>query len=115
LPLATIVTVLSSGNPKGRSSATRFAWYGSNGVAGHTLTIAQYVAACIKASGTQHSAGAVTTLAMADLAWDFNHGFIGLCAPGAANAFVRGVVPAVAAVQPATQLALPAPNAVHAA
>lgn len=115
LPVDTIITVLATVNPKGRNSATRFNLYGANGQAGHTLTIAQYIAAQTKHFGVTKSAGAVTTLALADIAWDFNHGFIGLCAPGAANAFVRGVVPAVAAVQPATQLQLPAPTAQQAA
>ena len=62
-----VITLLVSNNPKRRGSATRFAKY----VTG--MTVEAYIAA-VGSKG----------LALADIAWDINHGFITVAAPVAA-------------------------------
>jgi hypothetical protein len=61
IPATAVITVLVTGNPKRKAPALRFAKY-------HTGMLASQYAAAIGNN----------TLAMLDLAWDFNHGYIGL-------------------------------------
>lgn len=67
IPDGAVITVLVTGNPKRKAPAARFAKYKTG------MTADQYA----KAVGN-------ATLAKLDLAWDYNHGFIGLSALEAA-------------------------------
>ena len=63
---STVITLLVANNPKTRKAGLRFSYYKTG------QTVAQYSAA-ILAAGLNTQKGIYQ-----DLAWDFNHGFIGL-------------------------------------
>ena len=67
-----VITSLVAGNPKSRNAATRYALYGFNMEKGATTTIKSYVTKVGKIS----RAGFSETIAIADIAWDINHGSI---------------------------------------
>ena len=72
LPPDSIITSLVAGNPKSRNAATRYALYGFNMEKGATTTVKAYMTKVGKIS----RAGFSETVAIADIAWDINHGFI---------------------------------------
>ena len=72
LPDTAVVTSLRSDNPKKRMSLERFERYGFKGLKGATTTIGAYRAAVAKMNKT----GCTDAVAIADIAWDINHGFI---------------------------------------
>ena len=69
----TVITSLVPGNPKRRSAADRYELYGFHGKENVSVTIGEF----LKSLGQRHNA----TLAIADIAWDVNHGFIKLEVP----------------------------------
>lgn len=72
LPKDSLITALVPGNPKRRGAADRYEKYGFNMIKGATTTIGKYVEAVSGGNRPMTSEG----VALADIAWDINHGFI---------------------------------------
>jgi hypothetical protein len=75
------ITSLVAGNPKKQNAAKRYELYGFNMAKGATTTIGKYVEAVKKLGEARSASWATEGVAIADIAWDLNHGFISVTVP----------------------------------
>jgi hypothetical protein len=85
VPRDSLITALVPGNPKKQNAAKRYEKYGFNMVKGATTTVGRYVEAVAKLGKDRSASWATEGVALADIAWDINHGFIEVTIQAAAS------------------------------